>query len=585
MATITSITLPSNETYGNQEILEFTVTFDEPVTITPDGADSVRIPVTLDAGDTAFAVLQGTGASSTTHTFSYAVTEGNLDTTGIQLGTAIELGGNATIVDAASAPATLTFPSVGDTTGILVDAVAPTITTVTPPTNGTYGVGQNLDFTVTFDEAITLTPGTGSIRLPITLDSGEPIFAELQGPGTDPNSYVFRYTIAEGNVDSNGIEVGTALELQGDATVGDAANNSAVLTLPTGVDTTGVLVDAVAPTITAVALPTNGTYGVGQNLDFAVTFSEAVTLTPGTGSIRLPITLDSGEPLFAELQGPGTDPNTYIFRYTVAEGNTDTNGIQVGTDLQLEGDATITDAANNSATLAIANVGDTTGILVDAVAPEVTTIALPSDGVYGLGQTLEFTLTFSEAVTVDTTAGTPSLSLTVGSETVDAAYISGSDTNALVFGYTVAAGDEDTDGIEVGSALNLNGGTIQDTAGNGATLALAPTENTTALLVGSPSDDPLNGGTGEDGLVGGVESDPLLGGGTQSSVSYEDLVGSVNPASLLDPSQGFTPLQPLSPSTMLNPSDQLVTLGTSTPLQIDERGSEVVPLLVPLTNS
>jgi hypothetical protein len=38
-----------------------------------------------------------------------------------------------------------------DTSGVLVDGVAPTITSVTGPAAGTYIVGQNLDFTVVFE--------------------------------------------------------------------------------------------------------------------------------------------------------------------------------------------------------------------------------------------------------------------------------------------------------------------------------------------------------------------------------------------------------------------------------------------------
>jgi hypothetical protein len=46
--------------------------------------------------------------------------------------------------------AVLTFTP-PDTSGVLVDGVAPTITSVTGPAAGTYIVGQNLDFTVVFE--------------------------------------------------------------------------------------------------------------------------------------------------------------------------------------------------------------------------------------------------------------------------------------------------------------------------------------------------------------------------------------------------------------------------------------------------
>ena len=67
---------------------------------------------------------------------------------------------------------------------------------------------------------------------------------------------------------------------------------------------------------------------------------------------------------------------------------------------------------------------------------------------YAIGDTIEVTVTFSEAVTV-TEAGTdkPQIEIDVGGTPRQAEYESGSGTAALVFGYTVAAGDADSDGI------------------------------------------------------------------------------------------------------------------------------------------
>ena len=77
------------------------------------------------------------------------------------------------------------------------------------------------------------------------------------------------------------------------------------------------------------------------------------------------------------------------------------------------------------------------------------------------------TVTFSEAVTVDTTGGTPQLDFNVGRDPKVLTYNSGSGSTALVFtGYTVAVNDEDTDGLSVeANKLILNSGTIKATAG------------------------------------------------------------------------------------------------------------------------
>ena len=58
-------------------------------------------------------------------------------------------------------------------------------------------------------------------------------------------------------------------------------------------------------------------------------------------------------------------------------------------------------------------------------------------------------------------SGRPELALDIGGETRQAAYASGAGTAALVFEYTVADGDEDSDGIAIAAnALRLAGGTI-----------------------------------------------------------------------------------------------------------------------------
>ena len=90
-----------------------------------------------------------------------------------------------------------------------------------------------------------------------------------------------------------------------------------------------------------------------------------------------------------------------------------------------------------------------------------------ADGTYGIGATLSVRVAFSAAVTV---SGTPQLALDIGGETRQADYASGSGTESLLFSYTVAEGDEDTDGIEVlENGLALNGGAIS-AGGKAATL-------------------------------------------------------------------------------------------------------------------
>ncbi len=98
--------------------------------------------------------------------------------------------------------------------------------------------------------------------------------------------------------------------------------------------------------------------------------------------------------------------------------------------------------------------------------PKTDGVAVTSDpgedGGYGLNSEIEVELTFSEGVSV---TGTPQLTLDVGGRQRTASYSgAGASTGQLLFTYTVAEGDEDTDGIAVvANSLVLNGGTIRGT--------------------------------------------------------------------------------------------------------------------------
>jgi hypothetical protein len=96
---------------------------------------------------------------------------------------------------------------------------------------------------------------------------------------------------------------------------------------------------------------------------------------------------------------------------------------------------------------------------------------------------IPLTVTMSEAVVV---TGTPRVAVDVGGQTRYATYTSGSTTSALVFTLTPQSGDLDLDGIAVSSPIQLNGGTIKDTAGNDATLTFTP-PNTAGVKVSAPS--------------------------------------------------------------------------------------------------
>ena len=396
----------------------------------------------------------------------------DLDTDGIAVGTLAANGG--TLRDAATNNANLTLNSVGATTSVLVDAVAPTVTSVSVPANATYVAGQNLDFTVNFSENVTVVTTGGTPQLAITIGATTRQAVYTSGSGT--GALLFRYTVQASDLDTDGITVGTLAANGG--TLKDRATNDANLTLNSVGATTSVLVDAVVPTVASVSVPANATYVASQNLDFTVNFSENVTVITTGGTPQLAITIGSTTRQAVYTSGSGT--GALLFRYTVQASDLDTDGIAVGT-LAANG-GTLRDAATNNANLTLNSVGATTSVLVDAVAPTVTSVSVPANATYVAGQNLDFTVNFSENVTVVTTGGTPQLAITIGATTRQAVYTSGSGTGALLFRYTVQASDLDTDGITVGT-LAANGGTLKDRATNDANLTLNSVGATTSVLV------------------------------------------------------------------------------------------------------
>lgn len=459
--TVYSVAVPANAAYGSGQSLEFTVKFNETVTVA-GGTPSLGLTI----GSTSVQAAYSSGSGSDSLVFRYTLQDGQSDMNGITVHT-LALNG-ATMKDAAGNEAVLTLNSIGSTAGVLVDTAAPTVNSVDVPVSGTYKTGDQLHFTVRYDENANVT---GTPYLPVTIGSSSVQANFVSGSGT--KDLLFRYTVQAGDLDADGIQPGSSLVLNGGA-IRDAASNNASLTL-TGVGANTVLVDAVAPMVNSVTVPTGQTYLAEDALNFTVRFSETVTVT---GTPFLPVTIGGTSVQAQYTSGSGT--SYLVFRYTVQAGDSDANGITVASDLNLNG-GTIQDAVSNNANLILNSVGDTTAVLVDAVAPTVSSVNVPASYTYGPAANLDFTVHFAEKVVI--AGGTPSIPLTIGSSTVHAEYLSGTGTDTLVFRYVVQPSDSDHNGIEVGSAISLNGSTLKDEAGNAASLALAGVEDPTAVLI------------------------------------------------------------------------------------------------------
>jgi hypothetical protein len=340
----------------------------------------------------------------------------------------------------------------------------PVVTSVAVPANGYYKTGDALTFTVNFDIPENVT---GSPSLTIGLNTGGNVVAAYVS-GSGSNSLVFKYTVAAGNLDDDGITIG-ALALNG-GTIQSAAGADANLTLTNVPVTTEVKVDAVAPIQGSVTTPYNKTFIMDQDMDFLATFDENVIVETSLGIPYMNLMVGTTTVRANYVSGSGA--KKIVFRYTITNNDYDADGIGANLNVQLNG-ATFKDIAGNN--VAFSAWPDMFFPLstakVDGVVPTITESIAPGDGLYVLNNSLTFTINFSKVVNVAN--GTPFITLKLGDKSVDAPYVGGTGTSSLVFKYTVVNGDF-ANGIVMPSTIILNGATIKDNPGNNATLTFTP---------------------------------------------------------------------------------------------------------------
>ncbi|WP_177192213.1 MBG domain-containing protein [Chitinophaga arvensicola] len=119
--------------------------------------------------------------------------------------------------------------------------------------------------------------------------------------------------------------------------------------------------------------------------------------------------------------------------------------------------------------------------------PAITALSVPGAGTYKGSDPLEFTVTYTEDVVVNTSGGVPAVPLTLNTGgTVSANYVSGSGSSALLFRYTVSATDQDPDGISIGNTLHLNGAAIESKNGCSSLITLNNVPPTTDIKIHNP---------------------------------------------------------------------------------------------------
>ena len=323
-----------------------------------------------------------------------------------------------------------------DSNNYAIDTQRPSASIVVADT--ALNAGQSTTVTITFSEAVS-----GLTTADFSVGNGT-----LSGLGSSDGGLTWTATLTP----STDVVDATNLITLDNTGFTDAAGNTGTGTT----DSNNYAIDSKAPVVISVGVPANGTYMAGDALDFTVNFDEAVTVDTTGGIPRLAITLDTGGTVFANyLSGSGS--TTLVFRLTVSNGQQDSDGISVNTQLQANG-SMLTDAAGNNALTALVGVGSSARVLVDAAPPQVTTI-VPDTTSPTTGSTLGFTVTFSEDVSgVDLADFSLSTTGSASGSLVSLVQVDGRT-------YRVTVGDVSGQGT-LGLSLAAAGSGITDAVGN-----------------------------------------------------------------------------------------------------------------------
>ena len=453
--------------YAAGESIVVEVRFTAPVYVsTSDDPVAFRMRI----GDAVRQMAYQDGTGSQTLRFAYEVVAGEADDDGIAYD-ANALVGSGGITDDQGRPADRTLRP-ARLSAHLVDGVAPTLRPTNaveivsdPGADETYRVGDTIAVTVAFSEPVEVVHGP-DLTLALQFDRTDVTAAATLAGGEGTDRLEFRYTVQDGDTDSNG--AGVAGLSGGDVRdlAGNPLANPAGVTLPqqSGHRVDGTGPGTAAPRIVSTA-GSDQTYSTGDRIEVEIAFNEDIEVS---GEPVLLLSIGSLNRRATLLR---TRPRLLVFGYTVQDGDLDTDGVSIAPDaLGIAG--TITDRSGNPVDRTLQALEPQGDHKVDAVPPAVAGMDIrsnPEDAEVGyqIGEPIEVAVTFDEVVhvTSDPESDEPlQLMISIGAAARPADYVAGSGTETLVFRYTVQLGDSDLDGISIGPDA-LVGGVIEDAAG------------------------------------------------------------------------------------------------------------------------
>lgn len=276
-----TIYLSAPKTYTTGESISLSIAHSQILVVTGTPQVEININGSLEQ------MTYQSGSGTNTIVFSYIIQNGDNDLNGVSLSSNIDMnGGDIQFTENDSVQSLTTNIGSVVSTSHLVDTIAPEITSVIAPTNSTYIENQSLNFILNISEPVIVS-GNSEIEIDINGSIVSAVYSS--GSGTDQLTYT--YTVQSIDEDFDGININSSSLniLTGDILDGaslsldnNLSKNSA---LP---DVSGVLVDAVKPTVSIVGAP-NITASNASNYSVNGTCSDdgtAVSVTVGSISVN-----------------------------------------------------------------------------------------------------------------------------------------------------------------------------------------------------------------------------------------------------------------------------------------------------------
>ena len=510
---------------------------------------------TYDTVDDAFTAISVSGSTVTLTLSNSAYTSGHLaqisytDPANDQsTGVVQDAGGNDLV--------SFTDTAVITTPIILGFAVSDTVSS-----NGTAlgKAGEAVTVAVSFSADVTLTASkTYTVSVQVGSNPSEFFNATLEtGSGTQTagSSYNFTGTLpSTTGLSTSNLQL-TDLTFPASASI--VAGSQSLTQKTYALASTAYTVDSLAPTVSSIALvakdeKSGQSYAVlntGDTVDVAVTFSEAVTITGSptvtlnVGGVNRTATFDSNI--------NGTTSSKKFFRYTVAAGDTDANGISIAANALALNGGSITDTAGNTATITHAQVADNSTYSIDTTTPVfssgATATAIAENSAAGQ---LVYTAVATDSATL-------SYSLKAGTGDV-AAFSINSSTGAVTltgspnfetkpsYSFTVIATDAAGNASE--QAVTLAVTNVDETA---------PTFSSGATATAIAE----NSGAGQVVYTAAAADTDFIAPNTASSVSYSLKVGNDASAFTINSSTGAVTLT-ASPNFETKPGYSFTVIAT-----------------------